>query len=208
MLAVIGAPWFIALITAIAWPSYLAAAIAGLLTIPLTLVIYFFRDPERTPPDQEGVFLASADGEVKVVEKVDEPRFLKGQSLRISVFMSVTDVHVNRSPATGRVVSTEHVPGQFLQAFRPESADVNEHNLVGLQTTHGKVLIKQISGILARRIVCWVEPGQQIEAGDRIGLIKLGSRVDLFLPQNAVPIVKVGDRTTAGETIVARIGSG
>ena len=202
----VGAPWILAIGATVTRPMLLTAILSALLTVPLALVIYFFRDPERIPPSGTGYILAPADGEVKEVEIVDEPLFLKGRGLRVSVFMSITDVHVNRSPMDGQVVSVEHVPGQFLQAFRPESAEVNEHNLIGLQTEYGKVLVKQISGILARRIDCWVKPGQQIDAGSRIGLIKLGSRVDVFLPSEVVPSVAVGDRTIAGETIIARIG--
>jgi phosphatidylserine decarboxylase len=166
-------------------------------------MLYFYRDPTRTSPAGEGLVLAPADGQVMEVRQVDEPRFLQEEAHKISIFMSLFDVHVNRAPVKGEVALVRHVPGQFLQAFRPESSEVNEHNLVGLNTPYGKVLVKQISGIMARRIVCWVRPGQEVKPGERLGLIKLGSRVDLFLPLDAEPAVQVGDKVVAGKTVIA-----
>ncbi|MBE9508835.1 MAG: phosphatidylserine decarboxylase family protein, partial [Chloroflexi bacterium] len=130
--------------------------------------------------------------------------FLEAEGLKISIFMSILDVHVNRAPVEGRVALVEHVPGRFLQAFRPEASEVNEHNLIGLETRYGRVLVNQVAGILARRIVCWVRPGQGMRAGERLGVIKFGSRVDLYLPLGVEPVVQVGDRARAGTTVVAR----
>lgn len=199
-----GIPLILALVASLIWPGPATLIPAGLLTTLFALLLYFFRDPERTSPAGEGVFLAPADGRVVEVKQVHEPRFLQGEGLKIGIFMSLLDVHVNRVPVEGQVVLVEHVPGQFLQAFRPEASEVNEHNLVGLESRHGRVLVKQVAGIMARRVVCWVRPGQKVQAGDRLGVVKFGSRVDLYLPPGAASAVRVGDRARAGVTVIAR----
>jgi len=199
-----GIPLILALVASLIWPGLHTFLPAGLLTTLFALLLYFFRDPERTSAAGEGVFLAPADGRVVEVKQVHEPRFLQGEGLKISIFMSLLDVHVNRVPVEGQVVLVEHVPGQFLQAFRAEASEVNEHNLVGLESRHGRVLVKQVAGIMARRVVCWVRPGQKVQAGDRLGVVKFGSRVDLYLPPGAASAVRVGDRARAGVTVIAR----
>ena len=203
-LIVAGVPLILALAAAIVRPRPCTFLLAGLWIALFALLLYFFRDPERSSPAGEGLFLAPADGQVMAVQQVHEPRFLEGEGLRISIFMSLFDVHVNRAPVEGQVSLVEHVPGQFLQAFRPEASDVNEHNLVGLESRYGRVLVSQIAGILARRVVCWVYPGQKLQIGERLGVIKFGSRVDLYLPLGAEPVVQVGDRARAGVTVIAR----
>lgn len=199
-----GIPLILALVASLIWPGLHTFLPAGLLTTLFALLLYFFRDPERTSAAGEGVFLAPADGRVVEVKQVREPRFLQGEGLKIGIFMSLLDVHVNRVPVEGQVVLVEHVPGQFLQAFRPEASEVNEHNLVGLESRHGRVLVKQVAGIMARRVVCWVRPGQKVQAGDRLGVVKFGSRVDLYLPPGAASAVRVGDRARGGVTVIAR----
>ncbi len=199
-----GIPLILALVAAVVWPGPYTFLPAGLLTALFAFLLYFSRDPERTAPAGEGLFLAPADGRVVEVKQVHEPRFLEEEALKISIFMSLLDVHVNRTPTEGQVTLVEHVPGQFLQAFRPEASEANEHNLIGLESHHGRVLIKQVAGILARRIVCWVHPGQRLQAGERLGVIKFGSRVDLYLPPGAEPVIRVGDRAQAGVTVIAR----
>ena len=199
-----GIPLILALVASLIWPGPATLIPAGLLTTLFALLLYFFRDPERTSPAGEGVFLAPADGRVVEVKQVHEPRFLQGEGLKISIFMSLLDVHVNRVPVEGQVVLVEHVPGQFLQAFRAEASEVNEHNLVGLESRHGRVLVKQVAGIMARRVVCWVRPGQKVQAGDRLGVVKFGSRVDLYLPPGAASAVRVGDRARGGVTVIAQ----
>jgi len=199
-----GIPLILALVASLIWPGLHTFLPAGLLTTLFALLLYFFRDPERTSPAGEGVFLAPADGRVVEVKQVHEPRFLQGEGLKIGIFMSLLDVHVNRVPVEGQVVLVEHVPGQFLQAFRPEASEVNEHNLVGLESRHGRVLVKQVAGIMARRVVCWVRPGQKVQAGDRLGVVKFGSRVDLYLPPGAASAVRVGDRARGGVTVIAQ----
>ena len=194
----------LALASAIIWPGPATYILAGLMIALFGLLLYFFRDPRRISPEGDDLVLAPADGRVVDVRRVQEPQFLEGEGLKISIFMSLFDVHVNRAPVAGKVTSVQHFPGQFLQAFRPEASDVNEHNLVGLEGRHGQVLIKQIAGILARRVVCWVRPGQDLQAGDRLGVIKFGSRVDSYLPLGVEPKVQVGDQTRAGVTVIGR----
>lgn len=199
-----GIPWLGALFAAILWPGILTILIALVLTLLFAVLLYFFRDPPRVPPADADAIVAPADGKVIQVERVDAAPFLNGPALKISIFMSLFDVHVNRAPVAGRVALIEHVPGQFLQAFRPAASEVNEHNLIGLESAHGNVLVKQVAGVLARRVVCWVRPAQVLQAGERLGVIKFGSRVDLFLPSGAEPAIKAGAHTRAGETVVAR----
>jgi len=203
-LAIAGIPLVLAVSAAIVWPRLYTVLLAGLFIALFAVLLHFFRDPKRTPPAGEGVFLAPADGEVVEIRQVHEPGFLGGEALKVGIFMSLSNVHVNRAPVGGRVVLVQHVPGQFLQAFRPEASEVNEHNLVGLETGYGRVLVKQIAGILARRVVCWVRPGQRLEAGERLGVIKFGSRVEMYLPLGAQPLVRVGEQVHAGITVVAR----
>jgi len=203
-LAIVGIPLILALGVSVVWLGLYTFLPAGLLVALFALLLYFFRDPKRTPPAGEGLFLAPADGRVVEVQWVHEPRFLAGEGLKIGIFMSLLDVHVNRAPVEGRVVLVEYVPGQFLQAFRPDASEVNEHNLVGLKSRYGRVLVKQVAGILARRVVCWVGPGQELQAGERLGVIKFGSRVDLYLPPGAEPVVRVGDQSRAGVTVIAQ----
>ena len=203
-LIIAGIPLLLALISSVIWPGLCTFLPTGLLMALFAFLLYFFRDPKRPSPDGDGLFLSPADGRVVEVHEGQEPRFLEGEGLKIGIFMSLLDVHVNRAPVAGQVVVVEHVPGQFLQAFRPEASEVNEHNLVGLKTRYGRVLVKQIAGIMARRVVCWVRPRESLEAGDRLGIVKFGSRVDLYLPPGVSPAVRVGDWARAGVTVIAR----
>lgn len=168
------------------------------------LVLYFFRDPERVIPTGEDLILSPADGEVLAIENVDEPLFLQARALRISIFMSIWDVHVNRSPVAGEVQLVQHVPGRFVQAFRPEASEVNEHILLGIQVGKRRVLVKQIAGILARRCVSYAGEGEHLARGQRFGIIRFSSRVDLFLPPDVRVRVQPGDRVLGGSSILAQ----
>jgi phosphatidylserine decarboxylase len=200
----VGLPLAASLAAAFVWPGSLTIVAAIILLALFVLLLRFFRDPKRVPPTGDRLVVSPADGLVDAVEWVHEPNYLRAEALRISIFMSLQDVHVNRSPADGLVTSVRHVPGRFLQAFRPEAAEVNEHNLIGLDTRFGPVLVKQIAGIMARRVVCYVDAGDEVEAGERIGVVKLGSRVDVFMPKGTETIVRIGDKTKAGVTAIAR----
>lgn len=165
---------------------------------------YFFRDPERRIPSDEAAILSPGDGRVLEVSQEIEADFLRGRAQAVKIFLSVFDVHVNRAPLAGEVVYLKHQPGEFHPAMKAESSRENEQNLIGIQG-RANVLMKQIAGAIARRIVCRVQKGQKVSAGERIGLIRFGSQVDLFLPLSAAVQVKPGDRVVGGETVIARI---
>jgi phosphatidylserine decarboxylase len=189
------------------WRHLLTAVLAIFLIAVLLFFFYFLRDPERQPPAGDGLFVAPADGRVVTVQQTEEPIFLKGPATQISIFMSVLDVHVNRAPMAGEAAFLEYRPGRFLPAYRREASGENESNLLGLVAGEMRILIKQVAGILARRIVCWSSVGQRLARGQRFGLIKLGSRVDLFLPPDVEVLVALGDKVRAGETVLARKSS-
>lgn len=169
------------------------------------LILYFFRDPERTPIEEPGLVVSAADGEVVEIQREVETTYLNREMTRISVFLSIFDVHVQRVPISGKVLQVTHKPGRFLQAFRPEASTLNEHIAMVLETKYGPVLVKQIAGILARRCVNNVNPGDLLHSGQRYGMIKFGSRVDLYLPVQAEILVTVGDKVSGGLTAVARL---
>ncbi|TFH36536.1 MAG: phosphatidylserine decarboxylase [Anaerolineales bacterium] len=199
--------FFAALIYAALRPGAFSNTLAILLGMVWLGLAMFFRDPARRTPGDPGLVISAADGQVVEIVRLNEPVFLEGPALKIGVFMQLNDVHVNRAPTAGEVKYKQHVPGEFLQAFRPEAASRNEHYFTGLETPHGRLLVKQIAGILARRIVCSVAQDQSLATGERLGMIKFGSRVDVFMPPNFEPLVEIGDRVRAGETPIARIAS-
>lgn len=175
----------------------------GLLFAFFLFTLYFFRDPERTPPSGDNLVLAPADGEVVVVKEVQEDEFLKSGATQVSIFMSPLNVHVNRFPISGRVSLYRYVPGEYLVAYDEKSSLRNERTHIGLQNARLKVLFKQIAGFVARRIVANIKEGDHAVAGERFGMIKFGSRVDVFVPKDLLVKVKLGDKTVAGETVLA-----
>lgn len=180
----------------------LFAAVAFLLTV---FVLYFFRNPERTTPDDENAVIAPADGTVIVVERVPQTP-LGIEALKISIFMSVFNVHVNRAPLSGKVLAVEYSKGSFFDARDGRASCENERNCVILETKGGlKIAFVQIAGLIARRIICYPKVGDVITRGTRYGLIRFGSRVDVYLPADVEPLVKLGDSTVAGETVLGRI---
>lgn len=179
------------------------AAIFFLLTL---FVISFFRNPERTPPGDENSVVAPADGTVIVVERVPETP-LGSEALKISIFMSVFNVHVNRAPLSGTVVDIAYHPGRFLDARDGRASSENERNGIVLETGTGiRIAFVQIAGLIARRIICYPRVGDALERGKRYGLIRFGSRVDVYLPVAVEPLVKLGDTTVSGETVLGRLG--
>lgn len=160
----------------------------------------FFRDPDRIAPDLPGVVLAPADGRVMVIAEALDPWV--GPAVRMSIFLSPLDVHVNRAPVGGLVKNVEYVAGRFLAAYRPEASEQNERCAVSLDGDRARVTVTQISGVLARRIVCRVRPGDTLRAGERYGLIRFGSRTDLVLPRGTDLRVRVGDRVRGGESVM------
>ena len=179
---------------------WLPLAVWGLLTV---WVVAFFRDPARPGPRGEGLVIAPADGKVVSVIPIEEPAFLGGPSTRVSIFMNVFNVHVNRYPADGTIRYRAYVPGTFVNAAGEKAAHENEQSSVGIATARGPMLVRQIAGLVARRIVTDHEEGTTVRQGERMGLIRFGSRVDVFLPPGILVRVKVGDHTTAGQTIIA-----
>jgi len=185
------------------WPGPPSLLVFLLLGLLWGLVLFFFRDPERLSPAEGDAVLSPADGRVLFVGEVDEPRFVKGRARRVGVFLSLLDVHVNRSPVSGTVELVEHRPGAFHQAFRPEASEHNEHNLLGIVREDDRILVRQIAGILARRVVCTARPGDHVKAGERFGLIKFGSRVETYFPLHYEVCVRPQDRVLGGVTILA-----
>ncbi len=169
-------------------------------------VLYFFRDPERTPPPGAGdLLLSPADGRIVAIERIHEPAYLRGEAKRISIFLSVFSVHVNRVPATGVIEFERYVPGAYLVAWHPKASEKNERSELGLVHASGfRVLFKQIAGQVARRIVYHVAAGDAVQAGQRLGVIRFGSRMDVSVPSDVLLSVQVGDRVRAGESVFAR----
>ncbi len=186
-------------------PMYGVVAFAGLL---VGSALGFFRDPERTPPKDAGMLLlAPADGRIIAIREEEEPLYLQGPARRITIFLSVFNVHVNRIPASGVLEFDEYVPGDYKLAWHPKASDLNERSQLGLRHNSGaKVLFKQIAGLFARRIVYHVSEGDAVHAGQRMGIIKLGSRMDVLTPPEVALAVRVGDIVRAGETILGRFG--
>lgn len=178
----------------------------ALLPFILTLfMLYFFRDPERVAPEGDNIFVSPADGKVILIKNVLEDQYLKSDAIEVSIFMSPLNVHVNRAPCDGVVESVVHTPGKFLSAFKHEASLHNENIAMLLNTNHGNILVRQVAGFVARRAVCRVKPGDSLKKGERYGIIKFSSRLDIYLPKNTEIKVKLGDRVKAGESILGLI---
>ncbi len=191
-----------AAITAALWIAgwYKAAFVMTALTV---FAVSFFRNPERRPPTGENLVVSPADGTVIYVGEVDEPRILKRRAVKVSIFMSVFNVHVNRMPESGRITEIHYNKGKFISANRDKASLDNEQNALVMETENGgNIMFVQIAGLVARRIVCWARPGDTLRRGERFGLIMFGSRLDIYLPPGSEVKVKPGDKTKAGETIV------
>jgi phosphatidylserine decarboxylase len=185
--------------------SYSLWLVAFLLAIVALWVAYFFRDPERTGARGNRVVVCPADGKVVQITQVDEPAFLHGQAVRVSIFMNVFDVHVNRYPVSGRVAYLHYNPGKFLNAAAEKSSLENEQSTTGIESDSRKVMVRQIAGLIARRIVTYPQLGDTVQQGDRLGIIRFGSRVDVFLPVGTTIDVKLGERVVAGTTVLAEL---
>ena len=188
------------------WPPL--GWIAALIT---AWIIYFFRDPDRVTPLRDGLIVAPADGKVSLIEKVRPPIELglgEEERVRVSIFLSVFDVHIQRAPLAGRIARSIYVPGAFLNAELDKASEENERRTIVIETASGlSVAVVQIAGLVARRIVTFVAEGDSIGVGERFGLIRFGSRVDTYLPPGAFPAVAVGQRAIGGETVLADLRS-
>lgn len=169
--------------------------------------LFFFRDPERHPPAGDHLVLSPADARVMVAGETEWPGAPPGEWQVISMFLSPMDVHINRMPVGGKVTRVEYHPGKFLPAYKKEAGELNEWTEVWIDRPGGAVVARQIVGILARRIVCRAEVGDVVKAGDRYGVMKFGSRMDLFLPRTATILVKAGDKVVGGETRLATLAA-
>lgn len=199
---------FVGIFAAITLVLFLIWHVLGWIGVGLTIwCYYFFRDPKRSVPQGDTLVLSPADGVVSLIEPAMPPLELGlGQQAltRVSVFMSVFNCHVNRAPVAGRVVTVAYHPGKFLSASLDKAAEENERNGVTLQMADGRLLgVVQIAGLVARRILCFTAPGQSLQAGERFGLIRFGSRLDIWLPEGCTALVAVGQTMTAGETVIA-----
>lgn len=198
--ALIAVGTFVIALNRRSWPLWL---LAFFLILVALWVAYFFRDPERSGPRGDQMLIAPADGKVVLIQEVEEPAFMRGRTKRVSIFMNVFNVHVNRYPVSGTVRYVKYNPGKFLNAAAEKSSLENEQMSVGLEARSGKVLVRQIAGLIARRIVTYSKEGETVEQAQRMGLIRFGSRVDVFMPLDAVVRVKIGDMTIAGTTVIA-----
>ena len=175
----------------------------AVLLIMTTFVLCFFRDPERFVPQKENTLVSPADGKVILVEKIDANEFTMGKAYKVSIFMNVFNVHVNRIPFGGKVENIVYMPGKFYSADSKKGALLNEYSAAVITTPNGKTLaFVQVAGLIARRIVCWLEPGDDVEKGKRYGLIRFGSRVDLYLPLETEITVLPGQKVRAGESVL------
>jgi phosphatidylserine decarboxylase len=184
------------------WPLWLLAFVLTLLTL---WVAYFFRDPERTGPRGDTLVISPADGRVIDIREVDEPSFIGGRAIRISVFMNVFNVHVNRYPVSGAVEYVHYNPGKFFNAAAEKASLDNEQMSVGVRTAGHKVLFRQIAGLVARRIVTYSQVGDTASQGERMGLIRFGSRVDVFVPVGSTVKVVLDEKPVAGTTVLAEL---
>lgn len=188
----------------IPWPvvSYLLSIIP---LFVMGFVMFFFRVPQRNRVEGEKVVTSVADGRVVVIEKVYEPEHLKCECMQVSVYMDFFNVHVNFWPIDGEVTYYKYHPGKYLLAYLPKASELNEHTSVGIKGEHGEVFFKQLAGTFARRIVCYAKPGSHELKGDQCGIIKFGSRIDMYLPLDADIKVKLGDFVRASESVIAEL---
>ncbi len=188
-----------------------AFAVNTLLGVALLILsgffLFFFRDPDRVITQDDAAVLSPADGRVLVAGAPTGQAFPAGQWKQISIFLSPTDVHVNRMPIGGRVAKVEYHPGRFLPAYRADAGDLNEYTEVWVDHGGQTIVVRQIVGILARRIVCRTKEGEVVKAGDRFGVMKFGSRMDIFLPMTAIVTARVNDKVIAGVTVIAKLSS-
>lgn len=184
----------------IAYPIYGVAMLLG------AFILYFFRDPDRTTPEDENLIISPADGKVVQIQEVQEDIYIKGKAKQISIFLSPLDVHVNRLPASGTIEYVKYHPGVYLMAWDERASNMNERADFGLKHESGvRIFFRQITGFLARRIVYHINEDDKVKAGNRFGMMKFGSRMDILLPETVDVQVKKGDRTVAGESILGKI---
>jgi phosphatidylserine decarboxylase len=198
--------WIFAILAVLAGAGWLLSPWLSLLFVALIFyTVAFFRDPDRAVPAEESAVVAAADGVVADITEIDEPDVLQARLRRVGIFLSVFDVHTNRAPVAGRIIYRQHREGLCLDARRPDCAEKNEAMTWAFQNPRVTVVVRQLTGAIARRIVAWSEIGDELKKGERFGMIRFGSRTEVYLPLNAVVVVKVGDRVAGGSTVIARL---
>ena len=200
------ARWIFAILAVLAVVSFFIHPWVALLWVLLILyTFYFFRDPERAIPTDDNVVVAAADGVIAGIEEIEEPEVVKATMKRVAIFLSVFDVHTNRAPVAGTVTYTERRVGKMLDARHPDASRLNECRVWAIAHGGTTVVVRQITGAIARRIVAWAQVGQSVARGERFGMIRFGSRTEVYLPLDAEILVKVGDRVRGGMDIIARL---
>ena len=184
------------------WPQPYLFILTALVGVLFIFHFFFFRDPQREIPQGDKLVLAPADGQIIAIDEVEEPLFFKEKARRVAIFMTVFNVHINRLPVSGKVENIIYNKGEYLSAFKEDAARKNERNAIALNSAHGKVLFTQIAGLIARRIVCHLKPGDQVRAGERFGMIKYSSRVDVYLPLSAKINVQLKQWVKGGSSIL------
>lgn len=182
--------------------------IPGLVFAVLALFcLFFFRNPTRTIPQEAGVVVAPADGRVMDITRMEEPLFMNGEAVRISIFLSLFNVHINRMPVDGMIEIIQPVSGLYLPAYNVEAGSKNQRNYIGISSDVGRLIVVQITGAIARRLVCWAKVGQYMPRGERFGLIRFGSCTEVYLPSHADIKVAVGDKIRGGNSVIAKFQS-
>jgi len=181
------------------------ALITGIL---LSFVAFFFRNPSRKIPSDEGILISPADGRIMDISEIYEDRYLHSKAIKITIFLSIFNVHLNRCPMDGTIGYRSYRPGKMVPAFKSHVSEINEKNYVGIENDSLRILVNQITGFIARRIVCWVKLEDRISRGDIFGLIKFGSCTEIIVPTNVEVLVKKGDKVIGGETVVGRLKNG
>jgi len=200
------ARWIFAVLALLIIGTWFVSPWLSLIFVVLAIYTFaFFRDPERIAPTDERAVLAAADGTISDIIEIDEPDVLKTKTRRIGIFLSVFNVHTNRTPIAGRVIYREHRAGLCLDARRTDCSDKNESMTWAFQNSRVTIVVKQLTGAIARRIVGWSRVGDELKQGERFGMIRFGSRTEVYLPLNASILVKVGDRVAGGLTVIARL---
>ena len=200
------ARWILAVLVLLAIASWFLTPWLSLFFLLLIFcTLAFFRDPDRTTPADPNLIVAAADGTVTDIVEFDENEILKKRSRRIGIFLSIFDVHTNRAPIDGRIIYRQHRPGLCLDARRPECSEKNESMTWAFENSRVTIVVRQLTGAVARRIVAWSQIGDELKKGDRFGMIRFGSRTEVYLPLAATVLVKMGDHVSGGLTIIARL---
>ncbi|HLW36482.1 MAG TPA: phosphatidylserine decarboxylase [Chthoniobacterales bacterium] len=200
------ARWILAILAVVALVSlFFSAWLFLLVAILIAYTFYFFRDPERSVPDDPNAIVAAADGTITDIIEIDEGELLKTKTRRVGIFLSIFDVHTNRAPIEGKITFRQHREGLCVDARKPECSEKNEAMVWAFENPRATIVVRQLTGAIARRIVAWLAVGDEVRKGERFGMIRFGSRTEVYLPLSATIAVKVGEHVAGGSTIIARL---